>query len=66
MRTQGSAEKEKKGINDRPLGETDVWCGQEWMESRMEQGRDPALFSWVCQSLPVFSLPPRHGLNQPN
>lgn len=58
MRTEGSAEKEKKGINDRPSGDTDVWSGQEWMESRMEQGGDPALFSWVCQSLPVFRLPP--------
>jgi len=59
MRTQRSGEKEEKGISGEPWGENDICCDRrKWMESRMQQGRDPALFSRICQGLPVLRLPP--------
>ena len=59
MRTQGSVEKEEKGISNEPWGETDSCCGRrKWMERRMEQSRDPVLFCWICQGLLVLRLPP--------
>lgn len=34
----------REGESRRALGETDICCGRrKWMESRMEQSRDPAL-----------------------
>ena len=59
MRTQGRGEKEEKGISDEPWGETDICCGRrKRMESRLQQGRDPALLSQICQGLSVLRLPP--------
>ena len=60
---KGSAEEEKNGISDRPLGETDIWWGQEKsMESRAETW---CKFSGVCQSPRAQAAPQCDSINPP-